>query len=120
MAIEDGVTTELFDIRPDADRSNPNNIININGTAYFRANDGSNGYELWKSDGTDEGTTLVGNINPGNNSFPTAMTNVNGTLFFLANDGSNGYELWKSDGGTNEAPHSSKISCPGGGWGPDI
>jgi trimeric autotransporter adhesin len=66
---------------------------------YFAANDGTNGYELWKSNGTAAGTVLVKNINPGiNNSYPDSFTNVNGTLYFRANDGTNGEELWKSDG----------------------
>ncbi len=65
----------------------------------FSANDGSNGEELWTSDGTDTGTVLVKDIRGGTNSAnPSTATNVNGTLYFIANDGSNGEELWKSDG----------------------
>jgi ELWxxDGT repeat protein len=71
---------------------------NIAGTLFFVANDGSNGYELWKSDGTSAGTLLVRDIRPGGfSSGPRWLTNVSGTLFFAANDGS-GHELWKSDG----------------------
>ncbi len=71
----------------------------MNGTLYFRANDGTNGYELWKSDGTSAGTVLVRDILLGAyGSNPRSLTNVNGTLYFQATDGSSGYELWKSDG----------------------
>ena len=56
------------------------------------------GTELWKSDGTESGTVLVEDINPGGSSFPQYLTNVAGTLFFFANDGNSGQELWKSDG----------------------
>jgi ELWxxDGT repeat protein len=74
-------------------------FTNVNGTLYFAADDGISGTELWRSDGTDLGTTLVRDINPGAaHSGPYYMTNVSGTLFFTANDGSSGYELWKSDG----------------------
>jgi len=31
----------------------------VDGTLYFLATDGSTGYELWKSDGTETGTVLV-------------------------------------------------------------
>ncbi|HEV3079098.1 MAG TPA: ELWxxDGT repeat protein, partial [Gemmataceae bacterium] len=79
--------------------SYPGSLTNVNGTLFFNANDGTHGYELWKSDGTKAGTTMVADINPGSaGSGPIILTNVNGTLFFSANDGTHGYELWKSDG----------------------
>ena len=63
------------------------------------ANDGVNGQELWKSDGTSAGTVLVKNIGPGNVSgAPAELSVVNGTLFFSAADFVSGRELWRSDG----------------------
>src|SRR5438093_723651 len=50
--------------------SNPNLFMGANGTAFFRADDGVNGIELWKSDGTEWGTTLVKDINPAGDSSP--------------------------------------------------
>ena len=97
----------LKDIRTGASGSVPQHMVNVNGVMFFIANDGSTGYELWKSDGTSSGTVLVKNIQPDgpfvNSAFNPSrihpsLTNVNGTLFFIANDGSTGYELWKSDG----------------------
>ncbi len=74
-------------------------LTNVNGTLYFGASDGTNGTELWKSDGTSAGTVQVRDIRPGaSDAFPDYLTNVNGTLYFRANDGANGTELWKSDG----------------------
>jgi ELWxxDGT repeat protein len=71
----------------------------VSGTVYFRANDGSSGYELWKSDGTGAGTVRVKDILRGSGtSSPSDLTNVGGTLYFTADDGSSGFELWKSDG----------------------
>src|SRR5262249_56380828 len=79
--------------------SNPSQIVAVGSTTYFTADDGVNGVELWKSDGTAAGTVLVKDINPGSaSSNPSSLTNVNGTLFFTASDGSTGVELWKSDG----------------------
>jgi ELWxxDGT repeat protein len=71
-------------------------------TLYFVANDGTNGDELWKSDGTANGTMMVKDIDNGSgSSYPYSLTAVGNTLFFQASDGTNGYELWKSDGTTN-------------------
>jgi ELWxxDGT repeat protein len=74
-------------------------IVEVNGVAYFSGNDGIHGPELWRSDGTTSGTSMVKDIRPaGFGSLPFGLTNINGTLFFRANDGFHGYELWKSDG----------------------
>ncbi|MFC1746118.1 ELWxxDGT repeat protein [Candidatus Riflebacteria bacterium] len=79
--------------------SYPTRLTDVNGTLFFSAQDSTNGYELWKSDGTAAGTVLVKDVRAGSgNSSPLKLTDVNGTLFFTADDGSNGYELWKSDG----------------------
>jgi ELWxxDGT repeat protein len=79
-----------------------NALINVNGTLFFRARDDVQGFELWKSDGTEAGTLLVKDIGPGNNTarqlIPQLLTNLNGTLFFIMDDGIHGLELWKSDG----------------------
>ena len=96
-------TTAVFvkDINPGISGSFPDNLTNVNGTLYFKANNGTNGYELWKSDGTAAGTVMVKDIYPwsytsnGLGSEINYLTNVNGTLFFGANDGIHGLELWK-------------------------
>lgn len=80
--------------------SSPDELANIDGILYFTADDGVNGRELWKSNGTEAGTVLVKDINVGSDSNATELTNVNGTVFFSADDGVNGRELWKSDGTT--------------------
>jgi len=83
--------------------SAPQLLTDVNGTLFFSADDGIQGGgvggELWKSDGTEAGTVLVKDINPGRrDSDPLFLTNVNGMLFFGAIDGIHGHELWQSDG----------------------
>jgi ELWxxDGT repeat protein len=58
-------TVLVQDINPGAGSSSPSNLTNVKGTLYFRAYDGSHGFELWKSDGTSSGTALVQDIYPG-------------------------------------------------------
>ncbi|HEU4470052.1 MAG TPA: ELWxxDGT repeat protein, partial [Flavisolibacter sp.] len=73
--------------------------VAIGSTVYFVANDGINGFELWKTNGTAAGTSLVRDIFPGpDDSYPKWLVEVNGILYFSANDGLHGVELWKSDG----------------------
>jgi ELWxxDGT repeat protein/cysteine-rich repeat protein len=61
---------------------------------YFTAHTPSFGYELWRSDGTFDGTYIVKNINLVRSSYPESPANIAGTLFFYADDGRVGEELW--------------------------
>ncbi len=84
---------------PNVFPATPEEILQIGSTLYFTAKTPATGVELWKSDGTAVGTTLVKDIWGGSGeSSPRHLTNVNGTLFFRAYDGVSGEELWKSDG----------------------
>src|SRR5262249_31439224 len=57
--------------------------------------------ELWRTDGTTPGTTLVKDIYAGiGSSSPSPIVNVGGKLFFTALDPASGRELWTSDGTT--------------------
>ena len=80
---------------------NYGDFIVFNGGLYFRADDGVNGTELWKTDGTNAGTVMVKDINITGaqaGSGPYRFTVFNGALYFSADDGVNGYEPWKTDG----------------------
>lgn len=92
--------TLVKDIRPGGVGSNLASIKNINGTLFMIANDGTNGNELYTSDGTTTGTNLVTNIAPGSsNSFMYDFTESNGKLFFNGAAAFNqNSELWTSDG----------------------
>lgn len=67
---------------------------------FFTAHTDDDGVELWRTDGTDAGTIMLKDINPG--SGHSEVTNFfvasNGLLYFQAKDGVHGEELWVSDG----------------------
>lgn len=52
-------------INPGISPSSPGDLTAVGNTLYFLADDGSTGYELWKSDGTNVGTMPVINLLPG-------------------------------------------------------
>lgn len=101
VLVKDIFTGTYYDTRFHATYANsafPYYLTNVNGTLYFTAQDADHGFELWKSDGTEAGTQLVKDIQPGPDGFPNSLHAVNGVLLFDANDGQTGYELWKSNG----------------------
>jgi CSLREA domain-containing protein len=66
---------------------------------YFSGDDGVHGFELWRTNGAESGTSLVKDINPGlEGSTPFELIVINDILYFTADDGVHGYELWRSDG----------------------
>ncbi|MCC6510080.1 MAG: hypothetical protein IT423_13315, partial [Pirellulaceae bacterium] len=76
--------------------SEVNRLINVSGMLYFTANS-SQGFELFKSDGTFAGTVIVADLNEETGSHPFDLTNVNGQLYFTAQDEVDRW-LWRSDG----------------------
>lgn len=90
----------------------------MDGVFYFTADDGTNGAELWKSDGSPEGTVMVDDIIPGpEGSGPSELTLVSNDLFFVAEDNSHGRELWVwenfADTMANTLPHLVRDIAPG-------
>lgn len=74
----------------------------INDRMVLIMNDGVHGDELWKSDGTIDGTLLLKDVRTGSiSSIPRDLTIANDILFFTAAASpTTGRELWKSDGTT--------------------
>src|SRR5207244_4058388 len=71
----------------------PTSLTALNGKLIFAAFDPVHGTELWTSDGTEFGTTLLKDIFTGtdanglpNSSNPSNFRIVNGKLFFTAYD----------------------------------
>ncbi|MCP4760716.1 MAG: hypothetical protein GY870_02970 [archaeon] len=100
-------TYRVKNINPDSGSSSPYSFtVMNNGTVdilYFNANNGTSGYELWRSDGAESGTYIVKDIRSGtSDSYPNSLTVMyNGTadiLYFSATDATSGAELWRSDG----------------------
>jgi ELWxxDGT repeat protein len=82
-------------------RLTPFTAASFGGVLYFAANDGIHGRELWRTDGTAEGTYMVVDIVPGpESSSPSYLTAVTpcGPLYFAAYNHEHGMEVWKSDG----------------------
>ena len=74
-------------------------FASVGSTVFFAADDGVTGRELWKSDGTEAGTTRVRDIRPGMpGSDPWELTSVGNTLYFRAGHTLADVELWKTDG----------------------
>ena len=83
--------------------SAPANLADVNGVLYFTADDGVNGTELWRSDGTDAGTVRLASVNAsfaGLSNFGQLTTTGN-TLYFTAFEPTTGIELWKYDVAAN-------------------
>ena len=86
-------------INPGSGSSHPYSFAVFDGKLYFQASDGTNGIELWWSDGTVGNTVMYKNINSGaSDGLPqqcnTCMAVFNSKLYFIADDGSKGFELY--------------------------
>lgn len=70
---------------PPYGHSYPRKFYEAAGRLYFSANDGTNGTELWQTDGTEEGTLMVHNIGYlHNGSDPGSFTEMDEYLYFHA------------------------------------
>ncbi len=76
-------------------------LTHYNNELYFAADDGIHGFELWKSDGTEEGTIMIKDILIGEaGSNPLDLKVYNDALYFVTTTEENGRQLWKTDGST--------------------
>lgn len=84
--------------------------IYTTGALYFPATNGTNGVELWKTDGTSPGTAMVQDIIPGLDSSKPQINYfiVNGKILFEATDGDNPNQrdLFAVDGNFTPLPVS--------------
>ncbi|UBF29908.1 FG-GAP-like repeat-containing protein (plasmid) [Kovacikia minuta CCNUW1] len=73
-------------------------ITKIGNTLFLSATNGTDGYQLWSSNGTSGGTAVVRTVNSPTGADPVDLTPVGTTLYYAAKDSTGGVELWKSDG----------------------
>ncbi len=85
----------LKDIAPGPDSSNPSHLFATRDALFFFINPDGMFPQLWKTDGTDDGTRAVATLP----QLPVAgMAESNGLLYFVVDDLEHGQELWRSDG----------------------
>ncbi|MEJ0031000.1 MAG: ELWxxDGT repeat protein [Bacteroidota bacterium] len=73
----------------------PDQLTVVGDMLYLSASDGEHGIELWKSDGTEEGTVMVKDLTPGSDGSTELywFVAVDEHLIFV-----NGDEIWRSNG----------------------
>jgi ELWxxDGT repeat protein len=81
--------------------ADPRLLAELPGFVLFEAYDATLGWQLWRSDGTAIGTTLIADLSPEPNDSQYNLTRpiaeMGGSYYFSV-DGPEGTELWKSDG----------------------
>lgn len=106
---------------------NPNGHANLSGAFFtefkgklvFTANIPEYGQEVWVSDGTEEGTKIIKDINPGTSgSMAISPVIIGDTLYFSADDGTGG-ELWRLASPDLQPEKFTNIPN-GGAWGPEL
>lgn len=87
-------------------------------TLFFTATDGTHGFELWKSNGTPQGTKMVKDLRRGADSgLPDTFAVLGNRVFFSGPDPL-GTVLWVSNG-TNQGTHVVKRTSTSGTSQPD-
>ncbi|HKR65267.1 MAG TPA: ELWxxDGT repeat protein [Thermoanaerobaculia bacterium] len=106
----DGASVEMVkDIVAGTISSSPSSFLDLGNGSFVFSAAGSNGRELWISDGTDAGTTIVKDIFAGTGSSnPSPFVTINGNAYFLATT-SNGRELWITGG---QEANTQKLGGP--------
>ncbi len=89
-------TSLIKDIQPGPSFTTPSNYTLWNGKMYFRADSSQYLSNLWVTDGTAQGTSMICLPPPMEVRYVGKV--VNGNLLFIAYNMTAGYELWRTDG----------------------
>ncbi|MBK8099522.1 MAG: hypothetical protein IPK26_20630 [Planctomycetes bacterium] len=89
----------ILEVRPGPLGCAPNSFVAGNGYLWFSADDGSNGRELWRTDGTMAGTSML-DVVPGPGGIaPSGLARLDdSSLIVFEGSGPDGAEPWVSDG----------------------
>ena len=106
-------TVPVRDIFPGPRSSEISSLTGTGSLAWFVADDGIHGRELWVSDGTSSGTRMVVDLIPGEgSSLPEQLMPVGRNLVFSAHTPDHGREVWLTDG-TEEGTRQLDDIAPG-------
>ena len=103
-----------------ADSSNPREFFALNSVVLFAATDATHGEEIWRTDGTTGGTSILKDISTGTDSstygdvmiapgffypYPIfqGFHTFNNRAYFNASDGASTGEIWSTDGSVGNA-----------------
>jgi len=95
LATPSSAQVETFDIFPGPGASATGELTDVNGVLFFRANDGTNGSQLYKANGTS--SVSIVKVIPGSPS-PQELTPIGNLVYYTATDNLLGRELFRSDG----------------------
>ena len=102
----EGGTLLVKDVNPHGDGASVGEVgprlaaAMLGGTVYFTGCDDIHGCELWRSDGTPQGTARVTDLNPGNPADqprPWYRTGPNGLVYLFEHEPVYGHEPWIVD-----------------------
>ena len=118
--LDDSGIRMVKDINPDGHGGLAGGFFTeFKGKVVFSANPPASGQEVWVSDGTEAGTKIIKDLNPGPaSSFAISPVNIGDTLYYSADDGTGG-ELWRLLN-TGGQPEKFTNITGGGAWGPEL
>lgn len=97
--IRPGPDSAFFEEAPGEGRTSLSTIVPLGARAVFAADDGVHGEELWTTDGTFDGTTLLADlVSGGGSSSPRELTRLGEWAYFVAEGAALGRELWRTNG----------------------
>lgn len=90
---------------------NPGSPWRVGRAVYFSATSDEKGRELWRTDGSVEGTALVQDLCPGEcDGFSgSSLADINGALYFVAQGSPYDQQVWRTDGTTEGTVQLSRI-----------